>query len=180
MGRAVFPPCCFIWGQTMVEVMKIMLTSFNRCHASTAALSDPALQQATTNPRLCRRLLATPGQVRVSPLWGHCCFLLGPGAHRFCLCPSRVCFPVLCKFCWLYCGVDGDLLQEGLCHTWVYCTQSPCPLKNTVLAQSLWGLWVLVHTRFVWALRASLSGIGLDSKCDFTPPIILPELLLCP
>ena len=24
--------------------------------------------------------------------------------------------------------------------------------SNTVLAQSLWGLWVLVHTRFVWAL----------------------------
>ena len=26
--------------------------------------------------------------------------------------------------------------------------------SNTVLAQSLWGLWVLVHTRFFWALRA--------------------------
>ena len=36
---------------------------------------------------------------------------------RFCLCPPRVCFPVLCKF-WLLCGgVNGDLLQEDLCHT---------------------------------------------------------------
>ena len=31
----------------------------------------------------------------------------------FCLCPPGVCFPVLCKFWWLYGGVNGDLLQEG-------------------------------------------------------------------
>ena len=40
MGRAVFPPCCLTWGQTMVEIMKIM-TSFRRSHACTAALSAP-------------------------------------------------------------------------------------------------------------------------------------------
>ena len=34
---------------------------------------------------------------------------------RFCLCPPRVCFPVLCKFLWLYGGVNGNLLREGLC-----------------------------------------------------------------
>ena len=33
---------------------------------------------------------------------------------------------VLCKFWWFYPGVDGDLLQEGLCHTQVCYTQSPC------------------------------------------------------
>ena len=36
----------------------------------------PTLQQATTNPCLCWRLLDTPGQVWVSLLWGHCSFLL--------------------------------------------------------------------------------------------------------
>ena len=41
----------------------------------------------------------------------------------FCLCPPRVCFPVLCKFWWLYGEVNGDLLQEGLRHTQVCCTQ---------------------------------------------------------
>ena len=35
--------------------------------------------------------------------------------------------PVPCKFWWLCGGVNGDLLQEGLCHTQVCCTQSPCP-----------------------------------------------------
>ena len=44
----------------------------------------------------------------------------------FCLCAPRVCFPVLCKFWWLCGGVNGDLLQGGLCHTQVCCIQSPC------------------------------------------------------
>ena len=35
--------------------------------------------------------------------------------------------PVLCKFWQLYGGVNGGLLQEGLCHTQGCCTQSPCP-----------------------------------------------------
>ena len=34
--------------------------------------------------------------------------------------------PVLCKFWWFYGGVNGDLLQEGLCHTQVCCTHRPC------------------------------------------------------
>ena len=52
---------------------------------------------------------------------------------RFCLCPPRVCFPVLCKFWWLCGGVNGDLLQEGLCHNQVCCTQGPCPCGRPLL-----------------------------------------------
>ena len=76
--------------------------------------------------------------------------------------------PVLCRFWQLYSRINGDLLQEGLCHTHVCCTQPypdllhsvSLPLwqstadpylyrrhSNTALSQSLWGLWVLVHTR---------------------------------
>ena len=33
--------------------------------------------------------------------------------------------PALCIFRWFYGGVNGNLLQEGLCHTQVCCTQSP-------------------------------------------------------
>ena len=36
MDGAVFPPCYLTWGQTMVEVMKIMATSFKRSHALSA------------------------------------------------------------------------------------------------------------------------------------------------
>ena len=32
--------------------------------------------------------------------------------------------------------------------------------SNTVLAQSLWGLWVLMHTRFVRALQATEQQIS--------------------
>ena len=46
---------------------------------------------------------------------------------------SRVYFPVLCNF-WQHCGgVNGDLLQEGLCHTQVCCTQSPGPCGSPLL-----------------------------------------------
>ena len=52
---------------------------------------------------------------------------------RFCLCSPSVFSPVLYKF-WQFCvGVNGDLLQEGLCHTQVCCTQSPCPCGSPLL-----------------------------------------------
>ena len=74
---------------------------------------------------------------------------------RFFLCPPRVCFPVLCKFLRLYSEVNGDLLQEGYPYPGLLHPE-PLPLQqatadpylcrrhsNTVLVQSLWGLWVL-------------------------------------
>ena len=42
--------------------------------------------------------------------------------------------PVLCKFWQFYGGVNGDLLQEGLCRTQVYCMQqSPYPCSSSLL-----------------------------------------------
>ena len=114
--------------------MKVMVTSFKRSHACTATLS--ALQQATTDPRLRQRLLDTHGQVWVSLLWSHCSFLLGPGAHKVLFVPTKSLFPRLCKFWWLYGGVNGDLLQEGLCYTQVYCTHSPCPCGSPPMTRT--------------------------------------------
>ena len=64
--------------------------------------------------------------------------LLSPGSWctRFCLCLPRVYFPVLCKFWQLCGGVNGGLLQEGLYHTQVCCTQSPCPCGRPPLTQT--------------------------------------------
>ena len=111
---------------------------------------------------------------------------------RFCLCPPGVCFPVLCKF-WPLCGglmatsskrayatprsAAPRAQAPAAGHCW------PIPPQrhpNTVLAQTLWGPWALVHTRFVWALWTSLEAMGFDSKCDLAPPTILLGLLLCP
>ena len=91
------------------------------------------LQQATADPRLCQRLLDTPGQVWVSLLWGHCSFLLGPGAHKVLFVPQESVAPVLCKSWRLYGGINDDLLQDGLCHTQVCSTQSPWPYDRTLL-----------------------------------------------
>ena len=93
----------------------------------------PTQQQATTDPRLCWRLLDTHGQVWVCLLRGS--LLLSPGSWcpGFSLCPPRDYIPVLCKF-WQLCGkVNGDLLQEGLCHNPVCCTQSLCPCGSLLL-----------------------------------------------
>ena len=161
----------------MVEVMKIMATSFKRSHAHTATLSAPNSAVGhcwpTPLPETYRHAWASLGQSLVGSL------LLSPGSSctqvSLCALPESV-SPVLCKFWRLYGGVNGDLLQEGLCHTQVYCTQSPCPFSSPLLTHafsgdtqtqfclSLWSLWVLVRTRLVWALWASLVGMGFDSN----------------
>lgn len=46
------------------------------------------------------------------------------------------------------------------------------------LAQSLWVSWCT--QRFVWALWSSLTGMGFDSNCDFSPLTVVLWLLLCP
>ena len=86
----------FTWGQTMVEVMKIMVTSFQRSHAGTATLSAPdhaaALRQLTPP-------LESPGHSRASlgqSLVGYCSFLLGPDAHKVLFVPSQRLFPQSC------------------------------------------------------------------------------------
>ena len=52
----------------MVEVMKIMVTSFKRSHAHTLSSVPLMLKQATTDPRLPWILLDTHRQVWVSHL----------------------------------------------------------------------------------------------------------------
>ena len=187
------PSLLFTWVPTMVEIMKIMVTSFKSSHACTAIVSvpNPAAGHHWPTP-----LLASPGHSQESlgqSLVGS--LIVPPGSWctqgSVCALQESV-SPVLCKFFQLYGGLIGDLPQVGLCHAQVWCTQNPCPCSSplitqtsaadtqTVLSQSLWGLWVLVHTRFLWALWASLAGMGCDSKRDFAPPTILLGLLLCP
>ena len=56
--------------------------------------------------------------------------------YKVLLCLLRVYFPVLCKFWQIYSVVNGDLLQKGLCHTQVCCTQSPCPCGRPLLTRT--------------------------------------------
>ena len=65
--------------------------------------------------------------------------------------------------------VNGDLLQEGLCHTQVYCTQSPCPCSRPLLTQTSSG-----DTQTQFCL--SLCGVS-GSWC--TQSIFEPDILDC-
>ena len=175
MGRAMFPPYCLTRGQTMVEVPSMMTASFKRSHAHTAALGalDPAAGHCWSMP-----LPEMPGHSRASlgqSVVGS--LLLSPGSWctRFCLCLQESVFPVLCKFWWLYGVVNGDLLQEGLWHTQIYCTQSPCPCgrslltctfagdTSTLMAPSLWDLWVLVckPSEYLWQVWGLILNVIL-------------------
>ena len=65
-GWSCVPSLLFTWGQTMVEVMKIKVTSFKWSHTCTATLIAP--NPATGHHQPTPLLLDTPGQIWVSLL----------------------------------------------------------------------------------------------------------------
>ena len=92
-GWNCVPSLLFTWDQTMVEVMKIMATSFKGSNACTATLSapNPAAGHCQPTPPL-----ETSGHSLKSGLVS--CGVTAPFSWvlvhtRFCLCPPRVCFP---------------------------------------------------------------------------------------
>ena len=120
----------------------------------TAALSAPNPAAGHPQPT---RLLETPGHSQASlgqtPVKS---LLLSPGswcAHNFVCALQGSVSPVLHKLWRLYDGVNGDLLQEGLCHTQVCCTQSPCPCSRPLLTCTSTG-----DTQIQFSL--SLSGVS--------------------
>ena len=131
-----------------------------------------------------------PGHSQVGlsqPLVGS--LLLSPGswcALAFVCALQESVSPVLCKFWQLFSGVNGDLLQEGLCHTQVCCTQSPCPCGSPLLT---WTSAGDTQTQF-WLNLCGVSGSwctqGLfePSEClwwvwGLILNAILPLLLSC-
>ena len=71
-----------------------MVTSFKWAYARTVVFSALGPMAATVDPHLCQRLLDTHRQVWLSLLWGHCSFLLGPGARKVFFVPFKsLCFP---------------------------------------------------------------------------------------
>ena len=103
----------FTWDQTMVEVMKIMATSFKRSHACTAALSTPnpvaGHRQPMLPPESPGHLRARLGQSLVGSLF------LSPGScTQGSVCALQVSMsPVLCKFWWLYGGLMATTFKRA-------------------------------------------------------------------
>ena len=92
----------------MAEVMKIMVTSFKRCHASTATLSEPNLaadhHQSMPLPETPRHSWASPGQSLAGSL------VLSSGSwctQGFVCALQESVSPVLCEFWWLYGRING-------------------------------------------------------------------------
>ena len=135
----------------------------------------PALQQATADPRPHWRLMDTHGQVWVSLLWGHCSFLLGPGAHKVLFVPSKGLFPQS------YVSFGGSMVGLMVTsskkayaiprsaaprapasmagHSWPIPPQETLKHSKTGLAQSLWDL--LVDTSFCLSLESISGGYGV-------------------
>ena len=117
MGGAVFPPCCLTWDQTMAEVMKIRVPpSKGPMHTLLHSVPWPCRGHCWPTP-----LPETPGHswesLDQSLMWS---LLLSPGswcAQGYVCALQESVSPVLCKFWWLYGGVNSNLLQKGLCHT---------------------------------------------------------------
>ena len=94
-----------------MEVMKILATAFNRSHAPTATLSVPS---PAASPHQPMPPLETPGHSRASlgqSLVGSLLLSSGSWSAQGFLCALQESVsPVLCKFWWLYGGVNGDFL----------------------------------------------------------------------
>ena len=125
----------------MVEVVKIMATPDPAAghHRPMLPLETPVYWGACLGQFVRLLLLLSPGSWCIQ---GSVCAL------------QESVSPVLCKFWWLYGGINRDLLQEGLCHTQVCCTQSPCPCSRPLMTRTATGD---TQTQF-WL---SLCGLGM-------------------
>ena len=83
------------------------------------------LQQATANPCLCWRLLATPGKVWVSLLWGHCSFFLGLFV------PSKSLFPQSCvSSSASMVGLMATPFKRAYAISWSAAPRAPAPVAG--------------------------------------------------
>ena len=100
-------------------------------------------------------------QVWLSLLWGYCSIpLVLVPQGSVCALQESV-SPVLCEFWQLCGGVNGDLLQEGLCHTQVCSTQSPCFWGRPWLTHAF-----AVHTQTqFWLSYVESLGTGAHKAC---------------
>ena len=170
MGGAVFPPCCLTWEQTIVEVIKKMVTTFKRSRACTATLSAPIPAAGhhwptplPENPGHSEKSL---GQSIVRSLPSP-----GPGVQKVLFVPSKSLFPQSCVSSGgSVVGLMATSSKRTYATPWSIAPRAPTlaarhcwpvPPQETLrhpeagLAQSLWG--PLVYTRF--CLRPpSISG----------------------
>ena len=174
-GRGCVPSLLFDLKPNYSLVVKIMVTSFKRSHACTAILC-PGPCSGHRQPRPPQE---TPGNSQVSlgqSLVGS--GLLSPEscAHKVLSVPSRSLF-------WrLYGGVNGDLLQQGSCHTQACRTQSPRPCSRPLLTGTSTGdtqrrVWLSFRGVFwctqVWSEPSKRLWWGRGLILNVISPLLL-------
>ena len=138
-GWSCVPSLLFTWGQTMVEVMKIMVTSLKRSHACTATLSAPnpaaGHHQPTPPPETPGHSQASLGQSLVGSLLfspGSWCTQGSVCAHQESI--SQSCVSSGSSVVGLMATSSkrayAILKSAAPSHTQVHCTQSPCPCSS--------------------------------------------------
>ena len=180
-GWSCVPSLLFTWVQTLVAI-----------NEANGLQKATCIHWYTQCPQLCSRQLPThasaggswtlPGKPR-----SVCSFLPGRGAHKVLSVPSKGLFPQSCVSSGSsMVGLMGDLLQEGLCHTQVCCTQSPCLCSSPLLTRTSTGD---TQTQF-WLSLCGVSGSwctqGLFEPsehrwrvCGLILNVILPLLPSC-
>ena len=175
MGEATFPPCCLTWGQTMVEVMKIM-----------APPSKGPLQPFCTQwPQPCSRPLLTHASA------GDSWTLMGKS--------GSVSSGVTAPFSWVRCTqssvcalqesvspdcVSSDSNMVGLCHTQVCCIQ---PYPRLLHPEPL-SLWLSAADHLIWpscilltisAYHLAGASLPLDIGYLLTVAPVTPAAAVC-
>ena len=130
-SKSLFPQSCVSSGMSIVW---LMLTSSKRTYAipTSAAPRTLTLWQATAALCLCRRHKHSSGSVSVGDSGFWC-------TQDFVCAIQESVSPFLCKFWWLYGGVNCNLLKEGFCYTQVCSTQGPCPCSRPLLTHTSTG-----------------------------------------
>ena len=161
-GRSYVPSVLLDLRQNYGGGNETMVTSFIRSHTGTATLSAPdpttGHHQPTPPPETPGHSWACLGQSLVGSL------LLSPGswcAQGFVCALQESVSSVLCKFWHLCGGVNSDLFQEGLRHTQVCCTQSPCPCGRPLLTYTFSGD---TQTQF-WSVSVGYLGPCAHKGC---------------
>ena len=171
-GWSWVPSMLFTWGQTMVKVMEIMVTSFKRSHACTATLCLQPCSRLPPTHASAGDSWTLPGKSGWVSWGGHCSFLLGAGAQG----------PV----CALQESISQSCVNSGSSMVGLMVTsskrayaipKSDAPrapqetLKHSSISVSVGSLGPGVD-KICLTLLASLAGLGFDSKHKFAPPTV--------
>ena len=146
LNKSLMQPSADVWGCVpSLTVVGVMVTSFKRTYTSIPWLPGLLISVPDTVAGHCRPtpLQETPGHSQASAaqfVVGSLFLSPGSWCAQVLFVPSKSLSPQSCGSSGSSMGrVNGNHLQDGLYHTQVCCTQSPCPCSRPLLTQTSTG-----------------------------------------